>query len=53
MRDRRPIEEILADTKLIEAAIRGGTIPIFQDAMSKVAAGVTSFEEAVRVVREK
>ena len=41
------------DEDLHEAAIRAGMVPIFQDAMAKVAAGTTSFEEAVRVVREK
>jgi len=42
---RAPSEELQA------AAVRGGMIPILQDAVEKVAEGVTSFEEAVRVVR--
>jgi len=42
-----------SDEELREAAVRGGMIPIFTDAMRKVAAGITSFEEAVRVVRER
>ena len=50
---RELVNRRASDEELHEAAIRAGMIPIFQDAMSKVASGVTSFEEAVRVVREK
>ncbi len=42
-----------ADEDLRNAAVRGGMIPIYRDAISKAAAGITSFEEAVRVVRER
>jgi len=42
-----------SDEDLRAAAIQGGMIPIFQDAIAKVAEGLTSFEEAVRVVRER
>lgn len=41
------------DEDLRNAAVRGGMIPIYRDAIAKAAAGVTSFEEAVRVVRER
>jgi len=41
------------DEELRNAAVMGGMIPIFTDAMGKVAQGITSFEEAVRVVRER
>jgi type IV pilus assembly protein PilB len=41
------------DEELRASAVRGGMIPIFTDAMHKVGQGVTSFEEAVRVVRER
>jgi type IV pilus assembly protein PilB len=41
------------DEDLRNAAVRGGMIPIYRDAISKAAAGITSFEEAVRVVRER
>jgi len=42
-----------ADEELRNAAVRGGMIPIFRDAISKAFEGTTSFEEAVRVVRER
>ncbi|MHC5057916.1 MAG: GspE/PulE family protein [Planctomycetota bacterium] len=42
-----------ADEDLRNAAVRGGMVPIYRDAISKAASGVTSFEEAVRVVRER
>ncbi len=41
------------DEDLRNAAVRGGMIPIFRDAIAKAASGITSFEEAVRVVRER
>ena len=47
------VNKRVGDEELHDAAIRGGMIPIFQDAVSKVVGGITSFEEAVRVVREK
>ncbi len=42
-----------SDEDLRAAAVRNGMIPIFQDAIWKVSEGLTSFEEAVRVVRER
>ncbi len=42
-----------ADDELHRAAAEGGMVSIYQDAIAKVAEGVTSFEEAVRVVRER
>lgn len=42
-----------SDEQLRKAAVKGGMVPIFSDALVKVASGVTSFEEAVRVVRER
>ena len=42
-----------SDEQLRNTAMKGGMVPIFQDAIGKVAEGLTSFEEAVRVVRAR
>jgi type IV pilus assembly protein PilB len=47
------VNKRVGDEELRNASVMGGMIPIFTDAMKKVAQGITSFEEAVRVVRER
>jgi type IV pilus assembly protein PilB len=47
------VNKKVGDEELRNAAVLAGMIPIYTDAMHKVAQGITSFEEAVRVVRER
>jgi type II secretory ATPase GspE/PulE/Tfp pilus assembly ATPase PilB-like protein len=41
------------DEELREAAIAGGMIPLYSDAMEKVLEGITSLEEALATVRKE
>ena len=45
------IAEKAGENELREAAQAGGMIPLHQDALRKVAEGVTTLDEALRVVR--